>query len=89
MASVQKMASLMGVLQINGTIQMGICAIETSLSAVHMRTWSPELLLESVVENEEVAGSRLEGEVILDCLIPVFSRLLPLIKRLHNILILL
>jgi len=90
----------MGLVHMNGTIQIGICAIETSLSAVHIFTWSPELLLASEVEND-VAGSRLEagsrldagsrlvGEVIVDCLIPVLSRLLPLIKRLHNIFILL
>lgn len=57
------MASLMGVVQINGTMQMGIWAIETALSAVHILTWSPELLVASVVEND-VAGSRLAGEVI-------------------------
>jgi len=83
------MASLIGFVHMKGTIQIGICAIETSLSAVHIFTWSPELFLASVVENADVAGSRLEGEVIVDCLIPVLSRLLPLIKRLHNILILL
>jgi len=46
-----------------GTMQMGIWAMDTNLSAVHILTWSPELLLASVVENE-VAGRRVDGEVI-------------------------
>ena len=48
-AKVQKIASVIKVVWIKGTIKAGICKTETPRSMVHILTWSPELLLTALV----------------------------------------
>jgi len=54
---VQKMASVTGVVQMNGTMNAGICAADTTLSAFHIVAWSiiPDIVRAGVVEKWEAA----------------------------------